>query len=399
MESFEGMADSPLHVGIDATCWTNDRGFGRFTRELVRALARRRSPNRYTLVFDERPETPVPEGVEILVAGAGRTLRAQSAGKAARRPDYLFRLGAEASRAKFDLFFFPAVYSYFPLIARTPCVVCYHDTIAERFPELIFPTRLNFRLWQAKTAMAKLQSRRAMTVSEASAREIETVLKIPRDRIDVITEGPGPAFRRDPSGAAAARARFGVPEGAPLLVYVGGFNRHKNVAGLLRAMPAVVAANPSVRLLVVGDTSGQGFWDNLQELRGLVAAEPLLETCVQFPGYLDDETLAALLNGASALVLPSLAEGFGLPAVEAMACGAPVLASDRGSLPEVVGDAGRLFDPEDPGDIARTINGFLADTAMQRELSARAVARSKLFTWERAAELAEQSFRRCVQGR
>lgn len=392
------MPESPLHVGIDATCWSNDRGFGRFTRELVEALAQRASGNRYTLVFDEAPATPTPAGVGVLVAGAGGTLRAQSAGAARRSADYLFRLGAMASRAKFDVFFFPAVYSYFPLFARTPCVVCYHDTIAERFPELIFPTRRNFRLWQAKTALSKLQAKRAMTVSEASAREIEELLKIPRSRIDVVTEGPDPAFQvlDDRAGVAAARAALDIPEGAPLLVYVGGFNRHKNLLGLLDAMPKVLAAHPAARLAIVGDTSGEGFWDNLQDLQGVVRADPTLEAAVTFTGYLDDQALVRLLNGASALVLPSLAEGFGLPAVEAMACGIPVLASRRGSLPEVVGDAGLFFDPEDSNDIAARLVEFLSDAALQSRLGANARRRIALFTWERAAEMAESSFQRCA---
>jgi alpha-1,3-rhamnosyl/mannosyltransferase len=391
------MTRSPLHVGIDATCWTNDRGFGRFTRELVKALARRDTGFRYSLVFDQPPEGPVPDGVEVLVAGADRSLSAQSIGKRARAPDYVLRLGLLAGRAGFDVFFFPAVYSYFPLFARTPCVVCYHDTIAERFPELIFPSRLNHRLWQAKTWLAKQQGRRAMTVSQASARELETVLGIPPDRIDVITEGPDPVFRRlDDATRRAARAGIGVPEGAPLLVYVGGFNRHKNVLGLLRAMPAVVEAHPDVRLAVVGDTSGKGFWDNAGELQAAVDAHPALKERVRFTGYLDDESLAGVLNGASALVFPSLAEGFGLPAVEAMACGAPVLASARGSLPEVVGEAGLFFDPEDPADIAACLNRFLGDAGVRTRLAAAVGPQVAGFTWDRAAALAEESFRRCA---
>jgi glycosyltransferase involved in cell wall biosynthesis len=392
------MTVSPLHVGIDATCWSNDRGFGRFTRELVKALARRDNGVRYSLVFDQHPDIEIPDGVEVLVADARKGLNASAVGKSSRSADYLFRLGALAGRAKFDVFFFPAVYSYFPLLAKTPCVVCYHDTIAEQFPDLIFPTKLNHRLWQAKTALAKLQGRRAMTVSEASARDIEKILKIPRDRIDVITEAADPAFRitEDKAAQQAARTLCGVPQEAPLLVYVGGFNRHKNVLGLLQAMPDVFARHPGAHLALVGSTSGKGFWDNAPELQAMVRDDPRLAGRVHFPGYVPDADLAQLLNSAQALVFPSLAEGFGLPAVEAMACGVPVLASDRGSLPEVVGEAGLFFNPEDRDDIVRCLTGFLDNPALQSELAARARARSALFSWERAAELAEASFRRCL---
>lgn len=397
------MAEKGLHVGIDATCWSNDRGFGRFTRKLVSALAARDSGIRYSLVFDEPPSAeaaPIPEGVAVLSAAAGRTLAAQSTGTARRSADYLLRLGLLASRARFDVFFFPAVYSYFPLFARTPCVVCYHDTIAERFPDLIFPSRRNYRLWQAKTLMAKRQSRRAMTVSEASAREIETLLKIPRSKIDVITEGPDEAFGviEDAERIRVVREQLGVPPAAPLLVYVGGFNRHKNLAGLVRAMPQILARHPQTRLAIVGDTSGRGFWDNLQELQTMVRETPGLSQAVLFTGYLDDRTVAALLNSAAALVMPALAEGFGLPAVEAMACGVPVLASARGSLPEVVGGAGLFFDPEAPDEIAAAADQLLSDPSLQKRLALAALQQVKTFTWSRAAELAEASFRRCHAG-
>jgi alpha-1,3-rhamnosyl/mannosyltransferase len=389
-----------LHIGIDATCWSNERGFGRFTRELVKALAARDTGFRYTLVFDQTPKTPAPEGVNVVVAGSEQSLNAQSSGKDSRSLGYMLRLGRLAGREKFDAFFFPAVYSYFPLLAATPSVVCYHDTIAERFPDLIFPSKANAFFWRAKTALAKLQARRAMTVSNASADEIEAVLHIPRDRIDVVTEAADPIFRviDDPEVRSRARARHGVPQDAKLLVYVGGFNRHKNVARLLEALPAVVAAHPDAHLALVGDTSGKGFWDNAPELKALAAADPALAGRVRFLGYVPDAELVELLAGAQALVFPSLAEGFGLPAVEAMACGAPVLASRRGSLPEVVGDAGLFFDPESADDIAKTLIGFLGAPQMQLRLAERARARARTFSWDRAAELAEVSFRRCVEG-
>ena len=114
---------------------------------------------------------------------------------------------------------------------------------------------------------------------------------------------------------------------------------------------------------------------------------PPLEQHVQFSGYLDDDAVVRLLNGATALVFPSLWEGFGLPAVEAMQCGVPVLASNRGSLPEVVGDAGLFFEPEDPTDIARTVLMFLEDQSLRVRLGKTALTRAADFSWERAAAL------------
>ena len=394
-------ATDRINVCVDATSWSNDRGFGRFTREIVKALAARRTGVHYTLLFDRLPPEPLPKGVDVATAATQRTLSQSAVGASSRSLPYLWKMARLAQSAKFDVFFFPTLYSYFPLFAKVPCVVCYHDTTAERLPRLLFPTRLNRGLWQAKAALARLQTTRAMTVSQSSAADLENILRFPRERIDVVTEAADPVFRviDDPAVPAAARVQHGIPGDATLFVHIGGMNPHKNILGLLQAMPGIVAAHPEVHLAIVGDTSGKGFWDDVGALRRFIAAHPSLDPRVHFTGYVDDESLCALLNSAYALVFPSLWEGFGLPAVEAMACAVPVLASRRGSLPEVVGDAGLYFDPEDPSAIAASALRLLDDPALRERLSAIARARAERFSWERAAELAELSFRRALEDR
>jgi len=363
------------------------------------ALLRRDSGIKYTLVVDRPNDGALPENAEVIEVGTTKSLNESAVGKSSRSPDYLFKLGMAVSRAKFDVFYYPAVYSYFPMLARVPKVICYHDTTAERFPNLLFPTKLNARLWKAKTMLAKLQTTRAMTVSEASARDMENILGIPRSRIDVVTEAADPTFRvlEDQTPVKAAREKYGVPEDGRLLVYVGGMNPHKNLLGLLKGMPEVLKAHPDTHLAIVGDTSGKGFWDNVPELKAFVQDTPGLAQHVHFTGYASDEELVALLNSAEALVFPSMWEGFGLPAVEAMQCGVPVLASRRGSLPEVIGDAGLFFDPESPWGIATCIIRFLKDDELRADLKAKALPRAQTFTWDRGAELAEQCFRRCYE--
>jgi alpha-1,3-rhamnosyl/mannosyltransferase len=252
-------------------------------------------------------------------------------------------------------------------------------------------------LWRVKTQLARLQTTRAMTISRSSARDIENILRIPRDRIDLVTEAADPAFRvvDDPRATAAARARHGIPPNADLLVAIGGMNAHKNILGMLKALPVILGRHPGAHLAIVGDTSGKGFWDNVPELKRFVADHPPLQDHVHFTGYIADGEVVSLLNGAAALVFPSLWEGFGLPAVEALSCGVPVLASNRGSLPEVVGDAGLFFDPEDVLDIARCVLRFFTEPGLRSALASAALPRARSFTWERAAELAEVSFRRC----
>ena len=353
---------------------------------------------RYTLVLD-RPSRPLPlpANIDALVAGTENTLNEAAVGDKTRSPAYLMKMGEAVRKAKFDIFFFPAVFSYFPLLARVPCVICYHDATAERIPHLLFPTKMNHRLWQLKTWLAKLQTNRAMTVSESSARDLENILKIPKHKIDVVTEAADPMFRMhgDQERIAAAKRKFDLPEKAELLISVGGMNAHKNILSLLKAMPAIVAAHPEVHLAIVGDTSGKGFWDNVPELKQFVADHPQIQPHVHFTGYVGDEDLVDLLNGVSALVFPSLWEGFGLPAVEAMACGAPVLSSDRGSLPEVIGEAGLFYDPEKIEEIEATVIRFFSDKALRVRLGDIAVKRAATFTWEKAAELGEQSFEKC----
>ena len=385
-----------MRIGIDGSSWANERGFGRFTRSLVAALAARDSAFKYTLLFDQDTGTEIPDGVDVEFAQSAPA----SAGASPRSGGQMLRMGAAARRMQSDVFFFPAVFSYFPVFSRVPKVMCFHDTIPERFPDLIFPTKRNAMLWRAKTSLAKWQATRAMTVSQASADDLVDILSIKRDRIDIVTEGPDPVFApiSQQGVVAQARADCGVPEGAKLLLYVGGFNRHKNVIRLIEAMPQVVAAHPDTYLAIVGRTTGDRFWDNIDELQAGASQDARVSDHIGFTGEIDDAKLAALLNGAEALVFPSLWEGFGLPAVEAMACHTPVLAADRGSLPEVVGEGGLLFDPTDKDAIATQITRFLGDDKLRAELTAAAARQASRFSWDRAAELTEMSFRRAVGG-
>jgi glycosyltransferase involved in cell wall biosynthesis len=145
---------------------------------------------------------------------------------------------------------------------------------------------------------------------------------------------------------------------------------------------------------MVGDLAADGFLANAGELRAKIDADPALRARAVFTGYVSDDDLVALYNGAVALVLPSLLEGFGLPAVEAMACGTPVLASRVGSLPEVVGDAGLLFDPQSAEEMAAAIRSVVDDPGLRGDLARRASDRARRFTWERAADLAMRSLER-----
>src|SRR5262249_52076670 len=169
--------------------------------------------------------------------------------------------------------------------------------------------------------------------------------------------------------------------GRRYLLYLGGMSPHKNLLRLIEAF-ARIAAGPDcrdVKLVLAGDL-GDVFHTHVPELRAAVARWGL-DDRVNFPGFVPDDDLVVLYNRAVALAQPSLLEGFGLPPVEAMACGVPVVYSRAGSLPEVVGEGGLDFDPTDVAQMAGAMGRVLADGALRDELGRRALRRARRFTW------------------
>jgi glycosyltransferase involved in cell wall biosynthesis len=375
-----------MRIGIDGCCWSNRRGFGRFTRELVTQMIRDRADHEFTLVVDKRTaeECTLPGGCRLeVVATREQPTRAASA-EAARRLTDVWRLSWAASAGGCDVFFFPAVYSYFPLLRPIPTLVTFHDAIAETLPDLIFPGRRARLFWKAKTWMARRQADRILTVSENARAVIAATFGYPAHAIHVITEAPAAEFKVLDDRRAIPRvlAEYGIPSGLDLLLYVGGISPHKNLQGLLRALARMDRG--SAHLVIVGDHQEDSFYGCYRQLLGL-RRELGLEDRVTFTGFVPNDRLVVLYNAATVFVLPSLAEGFGLPAVEAMACGLPVAASRRGSLPEVVGTAGVLFDPLDPAAMASTLSALLADAERRQRLRAAGLARARGLSWGAAA--------------
>jgi glycosyltransferase involved in cell wall biosynthesis len=177
------------------------------------------------------------------------------------------------------------------------------------------------------------------------------------------------------------------------MLYVGGLSPHKN---LLRVVEAFAQAAPADVLLVLAGDLHDVFHTHVPEIRAAVKQHQVDDRVIM-TGFVPDDDLVYLYSRAAALVLPSLVEGFGLPAVEAMACGTPVVASRAGSLPEVVGDAGLYFDPTDIGSMARAIFSILSDHDERAALARRARERAGLFTWERSARLLLECFNELEQ--
>jgi glycosyltransferase involved in cell wall biosynthesis len=389
-----------MRIGVDASCWINRRGYGRFARELLTSLVKQDTHNTYSLVADFDPAdcADIPAQVEW-VRVETTTPAAQAAAAGGRRSIRdMWAMRRAVIRERFDLFFFPSVYTYFPVSGRAKVVVAVHDVIPERFPTHVFPHWRAALLWKVKVWAARRRADLVLTISEASKQGLMEEFRIPESRIRVIPEAANGHFRRltndgDLQEVEERRRRFGTP----FLLYVGGVSPHKNLGLLVDVLADLrsQATYRDCRLVLVGDYQRDVFYSSYETLRRK-AAELGLTDAVVFTGYVTDAELVYLYNAASVFVLPSLCEGFGLPALEAMACGTPVVASAAGSLPEVVGDAGLLCEAGDPLAFRKAVERILRDPELRAALHERGVKRAAKFSWEEAARVTRIIFQQLV---
>jgi glycosyltransferase involved in cell wall biosynthesis len=387
-------------IGIDACCWGNKRGFGRFTRELLEELLEIDKKNEYLFFIDQQNSEleSLPSDVRMIVANTKISPTEAAAAGGRRSVQDLWAMTRAVWRHKVEVFFFPAVYSYFPILNRTKVVVTLHDLIADRHSELIFPDARSKMFWKLKQAAAVRQADIIATVSDYSKRQIAQKFQLPDSRLRVVSEAARPAFRvlSTNNGFEGAISRYGLKLGDRFLLYVGGISPHKNLSKLIDAFAALAAepANSDLQLILVGDYQDDPFLSAYPSLRHQVD-ERGIGSKVRFAGFVPDDDLAYLYNAATALVFPSLDEGFGLPAIEAMACGTPVAASDRGSLPEILGTCGRFFDPYDVNDIAKTIRSLISDKDALNTIRTEGLQRASNFTWKKAATETLAIFEEC----
>ena len=374
-----------MRIGFDGGCLANRRGFGRFARLLLSALAKHRGDHQIIVVIDGPSASSVelPEGVEALVVDIREAPSSAASARGRRRFRDMLAMGRAVARARFDLMYFPATYTFYPVWKAPRLVVTMHDTLPLEHPELVFPTRRGRAAWMLKEKVAARMADRIVTVSETSKRFLMDRFRLADDRLRVVGEAPAKVFRplADASEADDVLRRYGLSPVAPYLLYVGGLSPHKNLPRLVEGFAGGAPADAS--LVLVGDLKDV-FHTHVPEIRRTVEREGLGDRVV-FAGFVPDDDLVYLYSRAQALALPSLLEGFGLPAVEAMACGVPVAASRAGSLPEVVGDAGLLFDPLDVASIAGALGRLFADRRERDRLAALALNRAARFSWDRSA--------------
>lgn len=382
-------------VGIDAISWSNNRGYGRFTRSLLDALFQDRADNEYILFVDSGTEIArsLPQGVRIKEV-ATRTQQSKSASASGRRsiPDMLAMSQAVAQERDLDVFFFPTVYSYFPLVTRAKIIVGIHDVIAEDFPDLVFPEKRSRLFWNVKSWLARRQAHLVMTVSEHAKAGLKRRFGLPDEKIWVVGEAPDPVFRRLPDNEVdmSILGRYGIDPEKPYLIYVGGINPHKNLISLVTAFDKTRSAlsQPDLKLVIVGDTK-DGFTPGLAELKEKID-QLNLRSEVIFTGFVADPELVHILNRAKALVLPSFAEGFGLPAIEAAACGIPIIATLNSPLPNLLPGAGFFVNPEDLKELTESLIKLVREDAVHQEMARTALAEASRYTWTNSATQMKQ---------
>ncbi|MGI5165002.1 glycosyltransferase family 4 protein [Spirillospora sp. CA-253888] len=367
---------------LDATAAPADRGgLGRYVDGLLAALhalgadlavaCQRADEQRYGLLA---PGARVAAGPVALAHRASRLAWEQSG-----LPYLAERVGA-------DVIHLP---SYtIPIRPGLPTVVTIHDVTLFAEPETHDPLRTTYV--KSATRTAARRATRLIAPSRATRDELVRVLNADPGHIDVACHGVDHEVFHRPDADEVKRVsdRLGL-HGRPYVAYLGALEPRKNVPNLIRGWVRACAELPDPPALVL---AGSGGWDD--EVDAALATVPL-ELRVVRPGYLPWPALPGFFGGALVVALPSLGEGFGLPVLEAMACGAPVLTTRRGPLPEVGGDAVAYTEPDAAG-IAAALTALIGDADRRRALAEAAHARSQLFSWEASAQAHLASYERAV---
>jgi glycosyltransferase involved in cell wall biosynthesis len=377
-----------MRIGVDATCWSNRRGYGRFVRALLTATLEIDRKNQYVFFLDDdSAEFPPPAGVEVVRVKASVPTVQAAAANGSRSLGDMWAMSRAISARPLDVFFFPSVYSYVPVFNRVPRLVAIHDVIPELFPELVFPSLRSKLFWRAKVKLACAQATRIVTVSEYSRERLAEVLKLDPAEVRVVPEAGAPAFHRlDAVDDAALAARLNIPVNSRMLVYVGGFSPHKNLPLLVDVFGDLAGDSrfADARLVLVGDFEGDVFHSGYAQLKAQVARLGL-ENRILFPGYMGDEHLVPLLNRAIAIVLPSFCEGFGLPAMEAAACGTPSIVTTRSPLPGLLGEGAIALEPDDRAGWRDALARLLGDPVLRDRMAAAALAAAGALSWQASA--------------
>ncbi len=365
-----------MRVAIDARK-LHDFGIGTYVRNLLRHLARLDRESEFVLLVGE-----ADLGLASQLGPNFRTVLEPS-------PNYSLQeqwhIPWSLHRERPDVFHAP--HYVLPFGVRCRSVVTIHDCIHLMFPQYL-PNRMAYAYARTSIWNAARKSSRILTVSEASKRDILHFFDVEPGKIEVVHNAIDERFWNRPDEGDVSRVRERYQLTSRFVLYVGNIKPHKNLVRLIEAFDLVRRRGlDDVKLLIIGDEISK-----LPALRRAVQSHKLHKQ-VRFLGYVNDETLAILYRLASAFAFPSLYEGFGLPALEAMASGTPVVTSNLSSLPEVTGGAAVLVDPYDVEAIADGLIRVLTDPVLATDLSRRGLVRARDFSWERSVARTHEIYR------
>jgi glycosyltransferase involved in cell wall biosynthesis len=370
----------PVRIGIDARK-LHDFGIGTYIRNLLRQLAHLDRATEFVLLSR-------PDDVTSL-SGLGENFRAvaETAGNYSLAEQ--FKIPLALRREGVTLFHAP--HYVLPPLVHCRSVVTIHDCIHLMFPQYL-PHKLAFGYARASIATASRRATRVLTVSESSKRDILRFVDLKPEKIDVIYNSYDPQFAVEPLEDVVVRVRERYQLHDEFVLYAGGVKPHKNLERLIEAFHLVRNRGlDHLKLVMIGDEISK-----YASLRRAVHRYQL-HKYVRFHGHLSEDTLAVMYRLAGAFVFPSLYEGFGLPPLEAMASGTPVVTSNVSSLPEVAGDAAVLVDPYDPGAIADGIYRVLSDEGLRRSLREKGLARARQFSWETSVRRVRRIYQEVVE--
>lgn len=289
---------------------------------------------------------------------------------------WLQRVSKKVINQKANVFFSPD--GFIPLGMSIPKVSMVHDVAYLRYPEHLQPRIRDFYdTWMPRYLA---YTDHIITVSEFSKSEIISGYNIPADKISVVYNGITDTYKPiTEDQKTITRDRYA--QGRPYFVYLGAIHPRKNILTLVKAFEQFKSSQTSDHQLVL---AGRASWHTEDVFKAI--ADSQWKDGIHLPGYIPTADATSLVGGAEAMIYPSLYEGFGLPLVEAMACGVPVICSNVSSLPEVAGNAALLFEPNDVGELAHQMKRIAEDESLRKELISLGHERSKYFSWDKAAE-------------
>lgn len=349
--------------------WSYGTGIGNYTHSLIRKLSELDTLNEYTFLWpDTNPHPYIP---------FNRKYSFYSLPKEDDREDIEIPLWLNQEKA--DIFHLPQNgFRMPPKKAASKLIVTIHDLIPYFIPEMVRPSFLK----RFTSEMPKIVefSDHILTVSETSKNDIIKIFSIDPTKITVVPSAPNELFRQLPKEETKRVLRNRYHLKRPFILYVGGLNPRKNVCELIYAYSKIIRELAEGHQLVIPGLDSK----NLISLKKMVDALNLQED-VFFPGFVPSEDLPLFYNGSDLFVYPSLYEGFGLPPIEAMACGVPVITSNVSSLPEVVGEAALKVNPYDTLELAEAIYRVLSDKKIAGSLIKAGLEHCQLYTWENNA--------------